>query len=87
MWSNGEAQTEILGKNLSSSTLPATSSTRTRLRVNMGCCNKRLAVTRHQLGLWQVMGTQLCLWQVMGTSIMFSMKKTFKRKIDTKEAN
>jgi hypothetical protein len=36
MWSNGEAQTEILGKNLSSSTLSAMSPTRTRLRVNMG---------------------------------------------------
>jgi len=61
MWSNGEiyceAQTEVLGKNLSSSTLSATSPTRTRLRLNVSCCNKRLAatpVTRNQLGLWQV---------------------------------
>jgi hypothetical protein len=84
MWSNGEiyceAQTEVLGENLSSSTLSAMSPTRTRLRVNMGCCNKILAATpttRNQLGLWQV----------MGASIMFSMKKTCKRKIHTKEAN
>ena len=54
-----EAQTEVLGKNVSSSTLTATSPTRTRLRLNMGCCNRKLAVTpvtRNQLGLWQVIG-------------------------------
>jgi hypothetical protein len=63
MCSNGkmycEAQTEVLGKNVSSSTLSATRPTQTGLRINMDCYNKKLAVTpvtRNRLGLWQVIG-------------------------------